>query len=168
MRGNVREQRRDGRGFCALDVPSRRRNCWTVPCSPRVPLTLPIPTTMSVKQNLTSESQLTPASLQGAVTHMNKDHVHNMTNIIQAHCNLSRPPTNVRMTAMDFEGFECTFDTTPSALWGKGSWSDSTGVRIPWTSGKISDAKGARVELVALSEQSDKKVGKVSRKQVRS
>lgn len=95
---------------------------------------------------------------------MNKDHVHNMTNIVQAYCNLSRPPTNVQMTAMDFEGFECTFVTTPSSLWGKGSCSDSRGVRIPWTRGTISDAKDARVELVALSEQSEKKVGKVSRR----
>ena len=118
---------------------------------------------MSAKQDLTSESQLTPASLRGAVTHMNKDHVHNMTNIVQAYCNLSRPPTNVQMTAMDFEGFECTFVTTPGSLWGKGSYSDSRGVRIPWTRGTISDAKDARVELVALSEQSEKKVGKVSR-----
>lgn len=118
---------------------------------------------MAVPYQLTSQSRLTPAPLQPALTHMNKDHVHNMTNIVQAHCGLSRPPTKVVMTAIDYEGFEVKYRTTPASLWGRNAKPRSSGVRIPWKGGKIDSPKDARVQLVALSEQSDKVVGKVCR-----
>lgn len=93
---------------------------------------------------------------------MNKDHTHNLTNIIQAHLKLSRPPTNVQMTSMDHEGFQVKYTTTPASLWRSQSKPVTRGVRIPWKDGKIKDSKDARVQLVALSESSDKLVGKVS------
>lgn len=118
--------------------------------------------TMTVPYKLHSHSLLTPTSLQGAVKHMNKDHTHNLTNIIQAHLNLSRPPTHVTMTAMDFQGFEVTFKRTPSGFWSSKDRAAMMGVRIPWQGGKINDSKEARVQLVALSEKSEAAVGKVS------
>ena len=95
---------------------------------------------------------------------MNKDHTHNLTNIIQAHLNLPRPPTHVTMTAMDFQGFEVTFKCTPSGFWSSKdrAGAGTMGVRIPWQGGKINDSKEARGQLVALSEKSEAAVGKVS------
>ncbi|CAO1635703.1 unnamed protein product [Sympodiomycopsis kandeliae] len=115
---------------------------------------------MIPKQTLYSTSNLTPPQLQSAVDHLNKDHVHNLTNIVQAHLGLKRPPRNVSVTALDYTGFEIKYTPTPSSFHERKT--GSKGVRIPWKNGgKINDTRDARIQLVALSEESEKKVGKV-------
>lgn len=95
-------------------------------------------------------SPRTPSQYVKAVDHMNADHSKDMASILEAHLNLSRPPTTIKMVHLDEDGFELEY-TILTSFWSKPL---VKGVAIPWREGKVQNAKDVRERLVKLTQES--------------